>query len=257
MLKLFLFGPPRVERDGRSVKVSRRRVMALFAFLAVTRQSHTRNMLASMFWPDHDEKAAKDGLRRVLHRLRKEVGAEWIQADRRVIGIQPRSDLYVDVHHFCRLLSTCRECCCTGGELCSTCLKQLDRALALYQDDFLHGFCLAEGSDFEYWQTVEREKLRQSLTDVLYQLVEHAQYSNPGKALTYAQSLVALNALDERAHRYLMRLFVRQGQSTLALKQYQICWQALEQELGVPPQLETEFLYRRILDERAAGVRVQ
>ena len=50
-LKLFLLGTPRLEREGQHVRLSRRKVMALIAFLAISRQSHSREGLAALLWP--------------------------------------------------------------------------------------------------------------------------------------------------------------------------------------------------------------
>jgi len=41
-LSLHLFGPPQIEIDGQSVSTDRRKAVAMLAYLAVTRQSHTR-----------------------------------------------------------------------------------------------------------------------------------------------------------------------------------------------------------------------
>jgi hypothetical protein len=42
-LTLFMLGPPRIERDGAPIKISRRKAVALLAYLAVTGQSHSRD----------------------------------------------------------------------------------------------------------------------------------------------------------------------------------------------------------------------
>jgi hypothetical protein len=46
-LALYLLGPPGVEIDGRDIRIGRRKALALLAYLAVTRQSHTRDALAT------------------------------------------------------------------------------------------------------------------------------------------------------------------------------------------------------------------
>jgi DNA-binding SARP family transcriptional activator len=49
-LKPFLLGPPRLEQDSIPVEISRRKAVALISYLAVTRQRHHRDALATMFW---------------------------------------------------------------------------------------------------------------------------------------------------------------------------------------------------------------
>src|SRR4029079_17377356 len=52
----------------------------------------------------------------------------------------------------------------------------------------------------------------------------------------------------EEAHRQLMLLLTLSGQRGAALAQYETCRRALNDELGLDPDTETEALYRRILD---------
>lgn len=58
-LKLYLFGPPRLERDGEAINPGLRKAMTLRACLAVTRQSHSRDVLATLFWPDDSQREAR------------------------------------------------------------------------------------------------------------------------------------------------------------------------------------------------------
>ena len=50
-LRLFLFGAPRIERDGISVPAARSKGMALLAYLAVTRQPQQREQLLACCGP--------------------------------------------------------------------------------------------------------------------------------------------------------------------------------------------------------------
>jgi DNA-binding SARP family transcriptional activator len=58
-LALYVFGAPRLEREGALVKIQRRKVLALLVFLAVSGRSHTRDVLAALFWPDEDKNDAR------------------------------------------------------------------------------------------------------------------------------------------------------------------------------------------------------
>jgi DNA-binding SARP family transcriptional activator len=66
-------------------------------------------------------------------------------------------------------------------------------------------------------------------------------------AIRTALRLLSLDPLREAVQRALMRLYVRQGRRTAALKQYQVCVAVLWRELGVEPEPETRELYRQIL----------
>ena len=58
-LALFLLGPPRIERDGEPVEIRRRKAVALLVYLAVTGRSHSRDTLATLFWPELDQGRAQ------------------------------------------------------------------------------------------------------------------------------------------------------------------------------------------------------
>ena len=62
-LELYLLGPPRVELDGKLLHLSRRKALAFLAYLAVTGRPHSRDSLATLFWPQHDQKSARAELR--------------------------------------------------------------------------------------------------------------------------------------------------------------------------------------------------
>ena len=65
-LSVFLFGPPRVERDGRPVEPDTRKAIALLAYLAMTGHAEGRDRLAALLWPDADDERARGALRRTL-----------------------------------------------------------------------------------------------------------------------------------------------------------------------------------------------
>jgi DNA-binding SARP family transcriptional activator len=86
-LTLYLLGLPRVEVDNREVRISRRKALALLAYLAVTGQSHTRDALATLLWPEQDQSRARSSLRSALVSLRRALGNEWLETDRESVGL--------------------------------------------------------------------------------------------------------------------------------------------------------------------------
>ena len=84
---LHLFGSPRMQLAGEEVRFSRRKALALLAYLAVTGQSHTRDALATLFWPEQDQTRARSKLRGALVYLRKVLGEGCLEADRENVGL--------------------------------------------------------------------------------------------------------------------------------------------------------------------------
>src|SRR5436190_24337569 len=99
-LALFLLGPPSIERDTILIDVDTRKAIALIAYLAVTRQRHSRDALAALLWPEYDQSHARATLRRTLSTLNKALDVPWLEVDRETIGLNPDSDLQIEVNSF-------------------------------------------------------------------------------------------------------------------------------------------------------------
>lgn len=250
-LELFLFGPPRLRRGEQVVELTRRKGAALLAYLLLTNQPHSRDALASLFWPESDQSGARASLRRTLYRLNQEVGEEILLATSETIERNPQAEVWLDVEAFRQQITGCLEEEEAGAQVTAGCLQRLAKAAELYGDDFMAGFSLPDSPDFDEWQFFQREALRRSLARVLVRLVEaHGEEGAWETAIDYARRHVALDPLHEPAHRQLMRLYARAGQQAAALRQYELCKQRLEEELGVAPDAETEELYEAIRTRR-------
>jgi DNA-binding SARP family transcriptional activator/predicted ATPase len=246
-LKLYLFGPPRLERDGVPLEFGRRKGVALLSYLAMTKQHHSRDALAALFWPDLDQSRARAALRRDLSALNKALDADWLEIGQDIVGLKSEADFWLDVDHFHRSLAACQTHDHPIDEICSACLPLLTEAADLYHDHFLAGFTLRDSPDFDEWQFFQTEDLRQSLAGVLERLVRgHRAQAEFEEAIRYARRWLALDPLHEPAHRQLMQLYAETDQHAAALRQYQLCLQTFEDELGVPPSEETTQLYEQI-----------
>jgi DNA-binding SARP family transcriptional activator/Tfp pilus assembly protein PilF len=251
-LTICLLGPPRIERDGAPVTVDTRKAIALLAYLAATRQQHTRDTLAGLLWPDYDQSHARATLRRTLSTLHKALGGEWLEAGRETIGLARGAGLWVDLDAFLDHLAACRSHGHTAAAVCPACVEPLAAAAALYHDDFLAGFAVRDSPSFEDWQFFQSQSLRRELASALDRLTQcHTALAEYDQAITYARRWLALDRLHEPAHRRLMRLYAWAGQRTAAVRQYRECAQVLDRELGVAPLEETIRLYEAIKDQRA------
>jgi tetratricopeptide (TPR) repeat protein len=121
-------------------------------------------------------------------------------------------------------------------------------AVSLYQADFLAGFTLRDSVEFDDWQYFEAEGLRQDYASALRRLVDGLiDQGDYEAAIPHARRWAALDRLHEPAHRQLMRLYALTGRRHEALRQYRICVEALDTELGTAPSPETEILYQQIV----------
>ena len=249
-LDLYLLGPPRIERDGVPVHVDTRKATALLAYLAVTGERHSRDVLATLLWQESDQSRARGALRRTLSALNKALDGDGLRVERDSVMLERVPSAWVDVEAFHDMLAACREHGHSQDEACASCLPPLSRAVELYRGDFLAGFALRDSSDFDDWQFFQAEGLRQELAGVLGRLVRaHSARGEFEQAIGYGRRWLSLDQMHEPAHRRLMELYYWSGQRNAALRQYRECMRVLEQELGVPPLEETTRLYEAIKED--------
>lgn len=240
-LSLFLLGPTRVQLNETDIEIKPRKALALLIYLALGRERHSRDYLATLLWPNSDYRRARRSLRNRLSELNRALGGDWIEADRQSIGLQ--AGFWLDVTEFQRNLAQG-----TGNP------QALVAAVDLYRDDFLAGFTLPDCPQFDEWQFFQRESLRQALASALERLVSILSSRNDYEtAVPYARRWLALDPLHEPAHYQLVQLYAQAGQRTAALRHYDQCRQTLENELGISPSPETRALYEDIKAGRAIG----
>ncbi|WP_169261729.1 BTAD domain-containing putative transcriptional regulator [Aromatoleum diolicum] len=228
--------------SGAPVSLPPRKAKALLAYLALGgSRPHARDKLAALLWADCGDAQARTSLRQALAAIRKSLGEDdCIVADTQTITTRPEA-LAVDAVEFERLVAE-------GTE------GSLWRAVELYCGDLLEGFSVA-APGFEAWLGAQQEYLRHLAVDALARLAEgHAERGQIERAIAAATRLIAIDPLHEQIHRLLMGLYLKQGRQAAALKQYQLCREILQRELGVSPEAETERVHRDILQQRRAGV---
>lgn len=250
-LQLYVFGPPRCLDGDTTVDISLRKDLALLVYLAVTRQPHSRDTLATLFWPDSDQRTARTNLRRALYRLNKKLTTDVLLATSETIELDPEADIWIDSEAYQQAVDECTSPDQPAGILSEHCLSRLTDAVALYSDDFLAGFTLSDSAEFDDWQFFQTEGLRQSLADVLERLVyTHQARGEFEQAIPYARRRLSIDPLHEPAHRALMQLYAWAGQPAAALRQYDECVRMLDEEFGVPPEDETVDLHEAIRTKR-------
>jgi predicted ATPase/DNA-binding SARP family transcriptional activator len=205
-----------------------------------------RDPLAGTFWPDRPDAEARKALSDALWQIRQCLGPAagrlTVERDTVSLTLMPHDNL--DVEEFTVRLRRYRERH-TGtspppAAALSTCLAELNTAVALYRADLLP-------ECYDDWVLPGRERLREEYLWALEQLaLRYKQWGDDEQALACAQRLVTADPLRETAHAELMRLYHALGRPRAALEQYVVLCQLLADELGVEPASATTALYRRI-----------
>lgn len=242
-LRLKLFGGFEARGPGGQViAFTRKRAEALLAFLALQpAQTHARDELAALLWASADGERARHSLRQVLVSLRQCLAAvrpPVLIEDGNSVAIDPKA-IEVDVLAF-------------EHRVAAGTPQSLADAVDLYRGELLAGLG-TEDTAFDAWLLTRREHVREKAIQALARLLEHQRgQGRDDDAIATAMRLLAMDRTQEAVHRSLMRLYAQRGRRGAALRQYQACLTALEQELGVPPEDETRMLYRELLRADAA-----
>jgi len=238
--EIWLLGPPMLMKAGRPVRLHSAKTLSLLAYLSLEDDmAHSREKLAGLLWGENPESRARQSLRQALYSLRQVLGTDAFALDGGAVSFEPRPGIWVDALEFQVLV---------GGEAESDGLDALGRAADLYRGVLLEGSEPSDCPTFDEWLFFQRDGLEQHAMGTLQSLVDGLlEQGDLQDALAHAQRLVTLDPLHEGAHRRLMRIHSSLGDRDGVRRQYRLCADVLERELGAAPAGDTEALYRQLI----------
>lgn len=225
--------------DGRRLRLPTRKAQALLAYLALEgRAPLRRDHLAMLLWGGAEPAAALASLRQCLSLIGKVCGPGWVQGDGRELQLAA-ARFEVDVP-------------AVEPAAAADDLEALAAASTAYRGELLAGLALDEPA-FADWLQARRRHLHEQALRVFERLGENLlEAGHVEAALQATQQLLELDPLHEPAHRRLMRLQAGRGRRSAALRQYQVCVDVLQRELGTEPEPTTRRLYHELLRMPAA-----
>ncbi len=249
-LEIRLLGPFRIVVDGTSVDEghwSRRKPQLLLKLLALQphHQLH-REEAMELLWPEHEPESASNNLHKAIHlarralepKLHSPADSHFIFTQGQQIVLRAPDKLWIDVEAFEHA---------TAEAIKSEDVEAYTAALSLYTGDLL-----AEDL-YEDWAATRREQLRGAYQELLLRLAwlyeRRGQYQ---QSIERFKELVARDQSNEEAHRQLMRLYTLTGNKHQALRQYQLCCDALGKELDAEPDRATQQLHQQIISGQLA-----
>lgn len=214
-------------------------------FLAHRGQLLPKPRIIDTLWPDLDLGAADGTFRVALNALNKVLEPErkggtprFIQREGASYGLLIGPDVWIDATEFERLLEEAQAMETLGENP----IELYRRALELSDGDFLADF-----PQYDAWCERERERLADRYKEGVVKLARllYGQGDDDG-AILWAQRLIERDTCAEEAYRIVMAAQYRQGDRPMALRTYDRCVIALDEELGVDPMPETQLLFDRI-----------
>lgn len=252
-LQIRLFGNLQLVRDGSHLpSLATERARALLAFLVLHRgRMLPRDALVSILWPGHPQASARRKLqssaRRVSHLLQAWLGSEasCLHVSANELGFHPGEQFRVDVAEFEHCVHTAGAR--PGSNPSPGQADLLRRAVEVYRGDLLEGIA-------DEWCAGERKRLRLMYASALDTLIRyHRERQECAEAITFGQRLLAIDPMQERVHRDLMRCYLQRGDIASAVRQLTLCEQLIGCELSREPASEVRALRDRSTSPCAAA----
>jgi DNA-binding SARP family transcriptional activator len=257
-LRVVLFGRFQVESEHGTVGgLEARKVQELFSYLLLHRdQLHARESLADLLWGDCPTAHSKKNLRQTLWQLQSALQAALaachgedgachvLIAESEWLGINPALCFALDVAQFEAAFCVLEQ---SAGRMLTPDESQLvEDAVQMYRGNLLEGW-------YQDWCLFERERLQNMYLTMLSRLIDYAEAHHLyDKGITYGERILRHDRAHERTHQRLMRLRFLAGDRTAALRQFERCVLALQQELDVRPSQLTLDLHTWIRADGAA-----
>ena len=256
ILRIHLFEKFCVRRNEQVLDgFDARKVQELFCYLLLHRDhSLPRETLAGLLWPETTTAQSKKNLRHTLWQLQTALGSRNESTYNRLLLVEPdwvqlnsEANLWLDVAVFEQAYNLAQKI--PGQQLDSSIAQLLIETVQLYQGPLLEGW-------YQDWCLLERERLQNIYLAMLDKLMSYCEVHHDYETgLLYGMRIMCYDRARERTHRRMMRLYYLIGDRAEALRQYERCAAALEEELGISPSKNTIAIYRQIqadqLDEPA------
>src|SRR5262249_31429833 len=186
-------------------------------------QSHPRETLIELLWPEIDSEAGRHNLRSLLHLLHRQIEAAGGEAGNLVTvgrsAVQLHPAVATDMAEVERGVGAAARVANPEERA-----QRLAAAVSLYQGELLPG-------SYEPWVLAERQRLAELHLEALHQLARALEESGDlARALETAQLAVSADPLREEAHYELMRLYAAAGRPSATVKQYHELERILQEE---------------------------
>jgi len=203
-----------------------------------------REALMELMWPDHSVGSARNNLNAALYSLRNTLD----QQGSRVPYILYKDGCYlpnpelmwwIDRTEFLSTLQHA-EVAQRGGQSRQA-VNAYQRAVRLYR-----GPLFEDDRDGD-WYLPEQRRLKERYLQAVECLAEiHLEQRDLAVAVQFGQLALTADQCCEPAHRLLMRCYALQNQQQLVSRQYRLCSDALQDELGVSPGADTVQLFHSL-----------
>jgi DNA-binding SARP family transcriptional activator len=228
-IRLTTFGVLRVRQGGAELDwlPAQRVRAALLTYMAVERRV-SRASLATLFWPESDERRARQALRQGVYHLRKALGGNWAVSSGQELRV--REEVRTDAGAFTAALQR----------------RDVEAAARLYRGPFLDGVHLLDLKGWEAWVDSRRAEFSRLFRSACRDWIADRRAAGdlPG-CLDAARHWVGADPLDDEAEHRLIETLAAAGERAEAIRRYEVYASLLASD-GLRPLDQTEELIGRV-----------
>jgi LuxR family transcriptional regulator, maltose regulon positive regulatory protein len=232
-------GVTRVVINGKEISGSDWQTLKardIFFFILENPDGVSREKIEVNFWPEASSSQLKFTFKKTMYRLRRAFESDPLLYNGDRYMFDYKGDYEYDVEELERVLKQSERALDEKEKI-----SLMKMAFSIYLGPYLPEVD-------ELWAMEKREYLARKYLETTRGLGEDA-YENGDylAAISYCQTLLAVDPCDEAAHRLAMRSHAARGSRSDVVKQYKLCKKALEKEYGVAPSRETVELHKTLI----------
>ncbi len=246
LIEAFYFGSFRVLVNQQPIEDwPGKKGKSIFAYLLLNhRKKIFRDVLMDLFWKKSSPDSARNCLNVSIHGLRRvlqdiDPHNDYILFKDECYYFNSEVDIRLDVEAFRSIWRKAQSI--EHLENLSAAVSEYERALALYQGDFL------ENELYDGWSSLDKENLKEVYLVILDKISENLMHkNNHRKAIRVCEQILEKDNCREDIYRRLMVCYYRAGQRDKSLKLFRKCTRVLKEELEVKLATSTIELYKKI-----------
>lgn len=226
-IKCKLFGQQKVEEDGNQIYLPPGKISGLFFYILINGKV-SRDVAATLFWPDSDEKRAKTSLRNALHKIRNYIKSDIILSPNKA-DLSLNEDLVIKID--AKLLE-----------------ESPIENYKYYEGEFLEGLYIDGLVDFDYWISEMREYYFKIYKNALERNLEkNYEEENLENYERDINLLISYDMFNEKAYYYKLLYYRKIERFDKVINEYHYYQNLINRELGISPPESLNNIYREAM----------
>ncbi|MEN8171248.1 MAG: tetratricopeptide repeat protein [Chloroflexota bacterium] len=243
-LNIITLGTTQISISAKPVTVpewsNQKTVRELFFLLLANPKGLSKETIGLHFWPDSTPRQLKTQFKNALYRLRRALGKDVILFNEHedIYHFNRTQDYEYDVESFFNFINQ--------GENATS---QEDKIASFHAAINIYGGVYLPDID-NSWIDLAREQYSQAFLKLELTLAKYSlDTGDPETALTQCHNILQDDSCSEEAHRLAMQAHSALGNQANLVRQFEICKNSLDHELGVMPSSHTEKLYKKLIKQ--------